>query len=104
TNANSYSQSGGQYHTAWRSIFEALVRLNGRDKLFEPLVAERWEVVAPTTWRFYLRRSARFSDGSPVTAADVKHSIERALTDPESAQGPEMAKIEGATIVDDYTV
>lgn len=104
TSFNSYSQSGGQYHTVWRSIFEALIRLNGRDKTFEPLVAERWEILGPTTWRFYLRQNARFSDGSPVTAADVKHSIDRALTDPETAQGPDMAKIQSATIVDDYTI
>lgn len=33
-----------------------------------------------STYTFLVRRSARFSTGQPVTAADVKHSLERILT------------------------
>ena len=53
TNYNPYSQSGGDYTTAWQSIFQGLTRLTN-DRVYEPLVAERWEAVEPTTQLFAL--------------------------------------------------
>jgi peptide/nickel transport system substrate-binding protein len=46
----------------------------------KPELAQRWEV-APDglSVTFYLRPEATFHDGSPVTAEDVKWSLERAL-------------------------
>nr|WP_249419754.1 ABC transporter substrate-binding protein [Rhabdothermincola salaria] len=44
----------------------------------EPALAEAWEVSDDaTTFTFRLRAEARFSDGSPVTAADVVASLTR---------------------------
>ena len=37
----------------------------------EPDLAESWENPNPTTWIFKLRPNLKFSDGSPLTAADV---------------------------------
>lgn len=46
----------------------------------EPELAERWEIAADgMSATFHLRRDAKFHDGSPVTAEDVKWSFERAL-------------------------
>ena len=46
----------------------------------EPELAERWEVAKDGSGvTFYLRKTAKFHDGSPVTANDVKWSFERAL-------------------------
>ena len=59
------------------NIYEPLVRRD-RDLRLEAALAERWEQVNPTTWRFHLRRNVRFSDGSPFTAEDVVFSIARA--------------------------
>lgn len=43
-----------------------------------PGLAESWTVDdAGTTWRFVLDPDRRFSDGSPVTAADVAFTLER---------------------------
>lgn len=46
----------------------------------EPELAERWEI-APDgkSVTFHLRKNARFHDGTPVTAEDVKWSLARAL-------------------------
>jgi peptide/nickel transport system substrate-binding protein len=45
-----------------------------------PELAERWEISPDSkTITFHLRPNARFHDGSPVTAEDVRWSIERAL-------------------------
>jgi peptide/nickel transport system substrate-binding protein len=46
----------------------------------EPELAERWELAKDGSGvTFYLRKGAKFHDGTPVTAADVKWSYERAL-------------------------
>jgi len=39
-------------------------------------LAEEWEVVDPSTYRFTLREGLTFQDGSPVTSANVKNSLE----------------------------
>jgi peptide/nickel transport system substrate-binding protein len=46
-----------------------------------PELAERWEVSEDgTVLTFHLRRDAVFHDGTPVTAADVKWSFDRAVS------------------------
>ena len=58
-------------------IYEQLARRN-RQQQMEPALAESWTVVNDTTWRFTLRAGVKFSDGTPLTAADAVFSIERA--------------------------
>jgi peptide/nickel transport system substrate-binding protein len=69
-----------------------------------PGVTERWTVEDPHTWLFYLRRNVRWQDGSPLTAADVVHSINRINTDKDSKQRNRVARIAAVEAVDDYTV
>ena len=70
TDATSYSYAV--------QIFSGLVGLD-RDLNVVPDLAEGWDVLdGGTTYVFRLRRDARFHDGKPVTAADVKYSLERA--------------------------
>ena len=46
----------------------------------EPELAERWEIARDGgSVTFFLRKDAKFHDGSPVTAQDVKWSFDRAL-------------------------
>lgn len=56
------------------SIFQGLVALDPQLRL-RPALAERWENPDDRTYVFTLRGDARFSDGSPVTAADVAASL-----------------------------
>lgn len=50
------------------------------DNLPEPGVAERWEPNADaSSWTFYLREDALWSNGDPVTAGDFVYSYERML-------------------------
>ena len=68
-------------------IFSGLVALNTALQVV-PDLSERWDVSEDgKTYTFYLRPNAKFHDGKPVTADDVKFSIERA-TDSET-QSPE---------------
>jgi peptide/nickel transport system substrate-binding protein len=46
----------------------------------EPELAERWDIAKDGSGvTFFLRKSAKFHDGTPVTAKDVKWSFDRAL-------------------------
>ncbi len=64
------------YDVNWH-VLEGLVRF-GPSLLPEPALAERWENPDERTYVFYLRPGLRFSDGRPVTAADVAASLEAA--------------------------
>jgi peptide/nickel transport system substrate-binding protein len=44
-----------------------------------PALATSWKAVDPLTYDFTLRSGAKFQDGTPVTAADVKFTMDRFL-------------------------
>jgi peptide/nickel transport system substrate-binding protein len=56
-------------------IFDPLVR---RDEHFNmiPWVAKKWEIPNPKTYIFHLRRGIKFQDGRPLTARDVKWTLD----------------------------
>jgi len=61
---------------------EGLLRASPDGRL-EPLLAESWEIdPAGTTILINLRQDVSFHDGSPMTAGDVKASLDRARGDP----------------------
>ncbi len=101
-------------------IFSGLVTLDENMEVV-PDLAERWETSSDgTVYTFYLRKDARFHDGKPVTAEDVKYSLERAC-DPatgshtagiylddivgvrERLEG-RASEIRGVEILDDHTI
>ncbi len=41
-----------------------------------PWVAEKWEIPDPKTYIFHLRRGVHFHDGRPLTARDVKWTLD----------------------------
>ncbi|WP_456329176.1 ABC transporter substrate-binding protein [Archaeoglobus sp.] len=81
-------------------IVECLVEANP-DFTLKPGLAESWERINNTHWRFHLRKGVKFHDGSEMKAEDVKWSIERALKDPTIKS---LTKIKSAILVDDYTI
>jgi peptide/nickel transport system substrate-binding protein len=56
-------------------IFDPLVH---RDEHFNmvPWVAEKWEIPDPKTYIFHLRKGIHFHDGRPLTARDVKWTLD----------------------------
>lgn len=67
-----------------RHVFDTLVVRDEASGEYLPSLATVWETPAPTNWLFTLRGDATFHDGSPVTAADVKASLEYLV----AAKGP----------------
>lgn len=58
-------------------VFEPLVWRDENSRTI-PALAERWEMLPDGSgWDFHLAEGARFSDGTPVTAADVAATIAR---------------------------
>jgi peptide/nickel transport system substrate-binding protein len=66
-------------------------------------IAESWEASDDVkTWTFHLRPGATFSDGSPITAADVVWSIDR-MREGESLKGA-LSNVTSVEATDDATV
>jgi peptide/nickel transport system substrate-binding protein len=58
------------------AIYEGLTKRGPKLEII-PGLAERWEVLEPTRWRFHLRKGVKFHNGNPFTADDVLFSAER---------------------------
>ena len=84
------------------NVYEGLVRRNP-DLTIEPELAERWETLSPTHWRFYLRRGVTFHDGSPFTADDVIFSADRVRAGDSDFKNRLSGGVE-VVKVDDFTV
>jgi peptide/nickel transport system substrate-binding protein len=84
------------------NVMEGLVR-RGKDLKIVPALAERWEIVNPLKWRFYLRKGVKFHNGENFTADDVLFSLERART-PGSQIKTRIPEDMTAEKIDDYTV
>ena len=76
------------------------------DAQIVPDVAASWELSPDgKSVSFVVDRKARFHDGSPVTAKDIKFSIERYSDGRKNIYGKEVAQnIERVDLVDDYTI
>ena len=57
-------------------VYEGLVTRDKELKIV-PALAESWETLTPTHWRFHLRKNVKFHNGDPFTADDVIFSAER---------------------------
>jgi peptide/nickel transport system substrate-binding protein len=73
---------------------------------YRPALAQRWERLDSLTWRFHLRPEARWHDGRPVTAEDVRFSFEafsdsglRSVAQPYLAGRVEVLPEDSATFI-----
>ena len=102
---NPYGDSVSLLYGIWSEVTGPFCTYNYNTGGFEGRLAKSWEVKDPNTWLFTLDQRYKFNDGSPVTAADVVHSVGRVLTDPQSKQKASVARpISEAQVVDKYTV
>ena len=89
---------------AFMQIYQQLVRVNVKGDGYEPDLAERWTTSADgRTWTFFLRKTARFSNGDPVKAGDAVWSLKRA----RDTKGPwqwALEAVEDIQAKDDATV
>lgn len=86
------------------NLLEPLVTLDERMQV-QPKLATAWEVLSPTRVRFKLRSGVKFHDGTPLNAAAVRFTFDRALRGTPPARWASLAgSLAGAEVVDDLTV
>jgi len=66
------------------------------DMKFAPQLADSWENVDPTTWKFHIRENVKFHNGTPMTPQKVKESIEYTMK--QSARSAKAVKIESIAV------
>jgi peptide/nickel transport system substrate-binding protein len=89
------------------AVFERLT--TQEDFKAKPVLAERWEGdKAAKVWTFFLRPGVKFSDGTPLTAKDVKFTITRVLDESLGSGGysrlAQSLAPDGIEAVDDQTI
>lgn len=82
-------------------VFDPLVG-RGKDGP-TPMLAESWENPDPNTWVFKLRQGVKFQDGSELTSADVKASLDR-LFQAKTPLSPLWATVASVEATDPGTV
>lgn len=102
-----HSQNNGLGNGVHQAIYESLVVYDSKTFKIEPQLATEWKQISPTQTRFTLRQGVKFSDGTPLTAEDVKFSIERAMSKTSNyhvfAQGIEKVEAPNPGTVDIFT-
>jgi peptide/nickel transport system substrate-binding protein len=103
---DSISPAAGGYNTLSLvyQTWDPLVARDHDDKLV-PALAERWESLTPTHWRFHLRRGVKWHDGTPFTAEDVRFTIAYVI-DPKTVyvRKTRITGVTGVEVVDAHTV
>jgi peptide/nickel transport system substrate-binding protein len=86
------------------NMLEGLLTLDTKMQV-QPSLATSYEVMSPTRVRFKLRPNVKFHDGTPLNAAAVKFTYDRALKGTPPARWASLAgSLAGAEVVDDLTV
>jgi peptide/nickel transport system substrate-binding protein len=85
------------------NLYDTLTRWDAALKL-QPGLATSWKNVNETTWEFTLRPGVKFHDGAPLTAEDVKATLDRNLTPGKTVVQPGFATIESVQITSPSTI
>lgn len=99
-----YGAANGEPSTvlASRQIYDTLV-INDNGEL-KPSLAEDWEQPDDNTWVFHIKEGSTFHDGSPITAEDVKYSLEQQVNSEDSPLTVLWAEYDSAEATDDHTL
>ncbi len=83
-------------------IYDTLVEVDPVTNELIPQIAESWEILSDTEYRFHIRQGIKFHNGEDLTAEDVKYSLDRAIA--SAAVSYVVDFIDEVIIEDDYTV
>lgn len=82
-------------------VTEYLVKCNN-DFSLKPYLATSWNATDNNTWEFELRKNVSFSNGDPLTAQDVKFSLEWDIKNNKKLD--QLTKIQSISVLDDHTL
>ncbi|SIT73315.1 ABC transporter substrate-binding protein [Edaphobacillus lindanitolerans] len=97
---NSLSTTGDR---VFRNMFSRLFYWDENMEL-QPEVAESYEQTDDTTWHFKLKEGITFHNGDPLTAEDVKYSLERVMTDDTLKEFPYFKQLKQVNVLDEHNV
>ncbi|HWO78504.1 MAG TPA: ABC transporter substrate-binding protein [Bacillus sp. (in: firmicutes)] len=97
---NSLSTTGDR---VFRNMFS---RLFYRDSNMEiqPELVESYNNIDDVTWHFKLKEGVKFHNGDPLTAEDVKFSLERVMNDQSLKEYPYFTQLSEVNVIDELTV
>lgn len=102
-NLNPWANTGTAALTVKTQIFRGLLSF-GPDGAVRPELAEAWERDGETGWRFRLREAV-FHNGAPVTAEDVKWTLEQIAAEKSTAYlRGQLQAMEAVEVLDPRTV
>ena len=89
----------------YANIYEGLTRFSPEGEV-EPALAHDWDISEDgLDYTFHLQEGVEFHDGAPMTAEDVKFTLDRARdADSTNAQPQLFELIEEVAVIDDLTV
>jgi peptide/nickel transport system substrate-binding protein len=89
----------------YQNIYQGLTRIDSRGET-QPGLAKSWEISPDgLTYTFHLQTGVKFHDGTPMTADDVKFSLDRARAPKSTTAQPQLfAAIQSVDVVDPATV
>ena len=85
------------------NLYDSLTRWDTALRL-QPGLATSWKALDDTTWEFTLRPGVKFHDGSPLSAEDVRATLERNLVPGKTVVTAGFATIESVQAVNPTTV
>ena len=104
TNLDPRVGTDAQSQRIYKLIFDALVQKDEHFNL-RPMLAESWEIPDPLTYIFHIRRGVTFHDGHPLTARDVKYTLDSIMSGKlRTPKGATFRPIKSIETPDDYTV
>lgn len=84
------------------NIHETLVKRDADMNLI-PGLAESWEIVDETTYRFKIREGVKFHNGEELKASDVKFSFDMQKDNPHADSVTGMVDFDQCKAIDEYT-
>ena len=88
-------------------MYDSLVGFNFEKGGIGPGVAERWELAKDgLSWTFFIRKGQKWHNGDPLTAHDVKFSLERTMSKESVASRSAALRrnVKNIEVIDDHTV
>lgn len=104
TTDHPYGESSAPVYSMWCHTYGCLGRYDHTKGRGMGILAEKWEMIDPLTWRFTLRKGLKRHDGGPgPTSADVVHTLKRIRNDKESVHSSFVAMVDTIVPVDELT-
>jgi len=104
---NYYLDSSFQASQIFSTLYETLLTMHPATLEYEPGIAAKWSLSEDKkTFTFYIDKTAKWSDGRPITAADVKWTYDM-IMEPKNLTGShkvEMERFLPPEVVDDTTI